>query len=61
MSAISTKRRTHFKVLTDTFDPDVMRRFLGRLAGHFTRKARLVADGHSVTAPTRPAPGSPIS
>ncbi|WP_372443880.1 IS630 family transposase [Streptomyces adelaidensis] len=47
MSAISTKGRMHFMVLTETFDADVMCRFLNRLAGHYDRKVHLVLDGHS--------------
>ncbi|WP_443046635.1 IS630 family transposase [Streptomyces sp. DSM 40750] len=47
MSAISTKGRMHFMVFTETFDADVMCRFLERLAGHFDRKVHLVLDGHS--------------
>ncbi|WP_425587761.1 IS630 family transposase [Streptomyces plumbiresistens] len=47
MSAISTKGRMHFMVFTDTFDADVMCRFLDRLAGHLDRKVHLVVDGHS--------------
>ncbi|KPI00649.1 Winged helix-turn helix domain containing protein [Actinobacteria bacterium OK074] len=47
MSAISTKGRMHFMVFTDTFDADVMCRFLDRLAGHFEHKVHLVLDGHS--------------
>lgn len=47
MSAISTKGRMHFMVFTETFDADVMCRFLDRLAGHFTCKVHLVLDGHS--------------
>ncbi|WP_432147507.1 hypothetical protein [Streptomyces sp. bgisy029] len=35
MSAISTKGRMHFMVFTETFDAQVMCRFLVRLAGHF--------------------------
>ncbi|MGD3109467.1 transposase [Streptomyces sp. YGL11-2] len=34
-------------VFTETFDADVMCRFLERLAGHFDRKVHLVVDGHS--------------
>lgn len=34
-------------VFTETFDADVMFRFLDRLAGHFDRKVHLVVDGHS--------------
>jgi transposase len=47
MSAISTKGRMHFMVFTETFDADVMCRFLDRLAGHFDHKVHLVVDGHS--------------
>ncbi|WP_409473352.1 IS630 family transposase [Streptomyces sp. HC307] len=47
MSAISTKGRMHFMVFTETFDADVMCRFLDRLAGHFDRKVHLVLDGRS--------------
>lgn len=47
MSAISTKGRMHFMVLTETFDTDVTCRFLDRGAGHFDRKVHLVVDGHS--------------
>ncbi|WP_438818574.1 IS630 family transposase [Streptomyces brasiliscabiei] len=47
MSAISTKGRMHFMVFTETFDADVMCRFLHRLAGHFDHKVHLVLDGHS--------------
>ncbi len=46
MSAISTKGRMHFMVFTETFDADVMCRFLDRLAGHFGHKVRLVVVGH---------------
>nr|WP_256362435.1 transposase [Streptomyces sp. TRM70350] len=45
-SAISTKGRMHFMVFTETFDADVMCRFLDRLAGHFDREVHLVVDGH---------------
>ncbi len=31
----------HFMVFTETFDADVMCRFLDRLAGHFDRKLPL--------------------
>ncbi|MGA5508969.1 hypothetical protein [Streptomyces umbrinus] len=34
-----------FMVFTETFDADVMCRFLDRLAGHFGRKVHLVVDG----------------
>lgn len=47
MSAISTKGRMHFMVFIETFDADVMCRFLDRLAGHFDHKVHLVVDGHS--------------
>ncbi|WP_455432243.1 IS630 family transposase [Streptomyces violascens] len=47
MSSISAKGRMHFMVFTETFDADVMCRFLDRLAGHFDRKVHLVLDGHS--------------
>ncbi|ANZ21763.1 transposase [Streptomyces noursei ATCC 11455] len=47
MSAISTKGRMHFMVFTETFDADVICRFLDRLAGHFDHKVHLVVDGHS--------------
>ncbi|MFE5163173.1 IS630 family transposase [Streptomyces sp. NPDC056697] len=47
MSAISTKGRMHFMVFTETFDANVMCRFLDRLAGHFDHKVHLVLDGHS--------------
>ncbi|MDH3039365.1 transposase, partial [Streptomyces sp. TRM75561] len=47
MSAISTKGRMHFMVLTDSFTAEVMCRFPERLAGHFDRKVHLVVDGHS--------------
>ncbi|MFE3946738.1 IS630 family transposase [Streptomyces sp. NPDC059118] len=47
MSAISTKGRMHFMVFTETFDAQVMCRFLARLAGHFDRKVHLVVDRHS--------------
>ncbi|MFE5690680.1 IS630 family transposase [Streptomyces sp. NPDC056512] len=47
MSAISTKGRMRFMVFTETFDADVMCRFMDRLAGHFARKVHLVLDGHS--------------
>ncbi|MGS2590058.1 IS630 family transposase [Streptomyces hebeiensis] len=47
MSAISTKGRMHFMVFAETFDADVMCRFLDRLAGHFTHKVHLVLDGQS--------------
>lgn len=47
MSAISTKGRKHFMVFTETFDADVMCRFLDRLAGPFDHKVHLVLDGHS--------------
>ncbi len=47
MSAISTKGRMHFMVFTETFDADVMCRFLDRLASHIQRKVHLVLDGHS--------------
>jgi hypothetical protein len=54
MSAISTKGRMHFMVFTETFDADVMCRFLDRLAGHFTHKVHLVVDGHSAPLPQGP-------
>ena len=47
MSAISTKGRTHFMVFTETFDADVVCRFLDRIAGHFGRTVHLVLDGHA--------------
>ncbi|MFD3827394.1 transposase [Streptomyces sp. NPDC058625] len=47
MSAIGTKGRMHFRVFTETFDADVMCRFLDRLAGHFDHKAHPVVDRHS--------------
>ncbi|MGA5418277.1 IS630 family transposase [Streptomyces pseudogriseolus] len=47
MSAISLKGRMHFMVFTETFEADVMCRFLNRLAGPFDRKVHLVVDGHS--------------
>lgn len=49
LSAISTKGRTRYIVFefTETFDADVMCRFLDRLAGHFDREVHLVVDGHS--------------
>ncbi|WP_406134452.1 IS630 family transposase [Streptomyces zaomyceticus] len=47
MSAISTKGRMHFMVFTDTFDAQVMCRFLARLVGHFDRKVHLIVDRHS--------------
>uniref|UniRef100_UPI001F1FA5FB IS630 family transposase n=1 Tax=Streptomyces ureilyticus TaxID=1775131 RepID=UPI001F1FA5FB len=47
MSAISTKGRMYFMVFTESFDSEVMCRFLERLVGHFDRKVHLVADGHS--------------
>ncbi|MFB7600148.1 IS630 family transposase [Streptomyces sp. NPDC056160] len=47
MSAISTKGRMHFMVFTESFDANVMCRFLDRLVGHFDRKAHLVVDRHS--------------
>jgi hypothetical protein len=47
MSAISTRGRMHFMVFTETFDADVMCRFLDRLVGHFDRKVHRVVDGHS--------------
>ncbi|MEU2113908.1 IS630 family transposase [Streptomyces sp. NPDC019507] len=47
MSAIGTKGRMHFMVFTETFDADVMCRFLDRLVGHFDHKVHLVVDGHS--------------
>ncbi|MGW6691870.1 IS630 family transposase [Streptomyces sp. NPDC054961] len=47
VSAISTKGRMHFMVFTESFDANVMCRFLGRLAGHFDRKIHLVVDRHS--------------
>jgi transposase len=46
MSAISTKGRMHFMVFTETFDADVMCRFLDRLAGHFDRKVRAWLADH---------------
>ncbi|MCQ0023421.1 IS630 family transposase [Streptomyces somaliensis DSM 40738] len=47
MSAISTRGRMHFMVLTGTFDAKVMSRFLARLVGHFDRKVHLIVDRHS--------------
>ncbi|MGJ5803042.1 IS630 family transposase [Streptomyces europaeiscabiei] len=48
MSAISTtKGPMHFMVFTETFDADVMCRFLDRLAGHFDHKVHLVVNGRS--------------
>ncbi|MFD4588746.1 transposase [Streptomyces sp. NPDC058434] len=47
MSAISTKGRMHLMVFTESFDANVMCRFLDRLAGHFDRKIHLVVDRHS--------------
>ncbi|MEU0103743.1 IS630 family transposase [Streptomyces sp. NPDC006267] len=47
MSAISTKGRMHFMVFTESFDAEVMCRFLTRLVGHFDRKVHLVVDRHS--------------
>jgi transposase len=47
MSAISTKGRMHFMVFTETFDAQVMCRFLDRLLSHFDRKIHLVVDRHS--------------
>jgi hypothetical protein len=37
----------HFMVFTDTFDAQVMCRFLSRLVGHFDRKVHLIVDRHS--------------
>ncbi|WP_455753989.1 transposase [Streptomyces halstedii] len=37
----------HFMVFTEHFTAEVMRRFLGWLAGHFNHKLHLVVDGHS--------------
>ncbi|MGW1364927.1 IS630 family transposase [Streptomyces chartreusis] len=45
-SAIGTKGRMHFMVITENFTAEVMCRFLDRLAGHFDRKVHLVVDGH---------------
>ncbi|MFI6360833.1 transposase [Streptomyces sp. NPDC050743] len=45
--AISAKRRMHLMVFTETFDADVMWRFLDRFACYFDREVRLVVDGHS--------------
>ncbi len=47
MSAISTRGRMHFMVFTETFDAQVMCRFLARLTGHFDRKVQLIVDRHS--------------
>ncbi len=47
MSAISTKGRMHFMVFTESFDAEVMCRFLTRLVGHFDRKVHLVVGRHS--------------
>ncbi|ALO12733.1 transposase [Streptomyces venezuelae] len=47
MSAISTKGRMHFMVLTESFDAKVMCRFLDRPVGHFDRKVHLIVDRHS--------------
>ncbi|MEV1043237.1 IS630 family transposase [Streptomyces sp. NPDC050204] len=47
MSAISTKGRMHFMVLTESFDAKIMCRFLDRLVGHFDRKVHLIVDRHS--------------
>ncbi|MFI1975867.1 IS630 family transposase [Streptomyces wedmorensis] len=47
MSAISTKGRMHFTVLTESFDAKVMGRFLDRLVGHFDREVHLIVDRHS--------------
>ncbi len=37
----------HFMVFTETFDADVMCRFLNRLVGHFGHNVHLVVDRHS--------------
>ncbi|MFD3976743.1 IS630 family transposase [Streptomyces cyaneofuscatus] len=47
MSALSTRRRMHFMVFTESFDAKVMCRFLARLVGHFDRKIHLIVDRHS--------------
>lgn len=47
VSAISTKGRIHFMVFTESFNAQIMCRFLDRLIGHFDRKVHLVVDGHS--------------
>ncbi|MDO0935040.1 IS630 family transposase [Streptomyces sp. DG2A-72] len=46
MSAISTKGRMHFMVFTETFDADVMCRFLDRLAAHRSCKVRAWLADH---------------
>lgn len=61
LSAISTKGRMHFMVFTETFDADVMCRFLDRLAGHFDRKSTSSWTATPHIAPARSAPGSPIT
>jgi transposase len=47
MSAISTRGRMHFMVFTESFDAEVMCRFLARLVGHFDRKVHLIVDRRS--------------
>jgi hypothetical protein len=44
---VAHSRRAPHGVFTETFDADVMCRFLDRLASHFARKVHLVVDGHS--------------
>jgi hypothetical protein len=45
--SISTKGLMYFMVFTESFDAQVMCRFLARLTGHFDRKVHLVVDRHS--------------
>jgi hypothetical protein len=63
MSAISTRGRTHFIVLTESFDATVMCRFLARIVGHLDRKVHLIVDRHSAhrSKTVRAWPGSPTT
>ncbi|MFC8586494.1 IS630 family transposase [Streptomyces sp. NPDC057217] len=47
MSAISTRSRMPFMVLTEIFDARVMCRFLARIVGRFDRRVHLIVDRHS--------------
>ncbi|WP_428935089.1 transposase [Streptomyces sp. ACT015] len=47
VSAISTRGRMHFMVFIESFDAQVICRFLARLTGYFDRRVRLVVDRHS--------------
>ncbi|GHG94029.1 hypothetical protein Srubr_34670 [Streptomyces rubradiris] len=46
--------RMHFMVFTETFDADVMCRFLDQLTDHFDHKVHLVVHGHRAPLPQGP-------